>query len=83
VNPKRVDGLDINPAEDGYIIYQPEFDRVHYLNATAVLILELCTGQNSEQDIVDLIKSQYGIEESAAETVRETLTKMKSEGLLK
>lgn len=83
MNPKRVDGLDINPAEDGYIIYQPEFDRVHYLNATAVLILELCTGQNSEQDIVELIKSQYGIEEGSAETVRETLTKMKSEGLVR
>ena len=83
MNPKRLDGLDINPAEDGYIIYQPELDRVHYLNATAVLILELCNGNNSEQEIIDLIRSQYGIEEGAAETVREALTKLKSEGLVK
>ena len=83
MNPKRLDGLDINPAEDGYIIYQPELDRVHYLNATAILILELCNGENSEEDIIDLIRSQYGIEESAAGTVKEALTKLKSEGLVK
>jgi Coenzyme PQQ synthesis protein D (PqqD) len=83
VNPKRVDGLDISPAEDGYIIYQPEFDRVHFMNATAVLVLELCTGQNSEQEIVDLIREGYGLEENPAESVRETLAKMKAEGLLK
>ena len=82
-NPQRVDGLDISPAEDGYILYQPELDRVHFLNATAVLILELCTGKNSEQEIVDLVKKGYGLKENQAEVVRETLAKMKAEGLLK
>jgi hypothetical protein len=27
--PKRLDHLDINPAVDGFIIYQPDQDRVH------------------------------------------------------
>jgi hypothetical protein len=49
--PKRVDGLEINPAEDGFIIYQPEQDRVHYLNHTAVLVLELCNGKNTAAGI--------------------------------
>ena len=81
-NPKRVDGLEINPAEDGYIIYQPELDRVHFLNATAVLVLELCNGNNSEEAIVDLIRSQYELKENPAGIVKETLAKMKAEGLL-
>lgn len=81
MNPKRVDGLDISPAEDGFIIYQPELDRVHFMNATAVLILELCNGKNSEQEIVDLIREECGLENPVV-VVKETLTKMKTEGLL-
>jgi Coenzyme PQQ synthesis protein D (PqqD) len=77
-----VDGLEINPAEDGFIIYQPEFDRVHFLNATAVLILELCNGKNSEQQIVELIEEAYSLKEKPAEIVREALAKMKDDGLL-
>lgn len=82
MNPQHVDGLDISPAEDGYIVYQPELDRVHFMNATAVLILELCNGKNSEQEIVDLIREGCGLE-NPAEVVKETLAKMKTEGLLK
>ena len=82
MNPKSVDGLDISPAEDGYIIYQPELDRVHFMNATAVLILELCNGRNSEEEIVDLIREECGLEQNPADAVRETLAKMKAEGLL-
>ena len=83
MNPQRVDGLEINPAEEGYIIYQPEFDRVHFLNATAVLILELCNGQNSEEQIVKLIEEAYGLKENPAQLVSETLAQMTAEGLLK
>ena len=82
MNPKRVDGLDISPAEDGFIIYQPELDRVHFMNATAVLILELCNGTNSEQEIVELIREGCGLEENPEQTVKQTLEKMKTEGLL-
>ncbi len=83
MNPQHVDGLDISPAEDGFIIYQPEFDRVHFMNATAVLILELCNGKNSEQEIVELIKEECAVGENPAQAVKDTLAKMKAEGLLK
>ena len=76
-----MDGLDISPAEDGFIVYQPELDRVHFMNATAVLILELCNGTNSEQEIVELIREGSGLE-NPAEAVKETLAKMKTDGLL-
>jgi hypothetical protein len=82
-NPQRVDGLDINPAEDGYIVNQPGLDRVHFLNSSAVVILELCNGNNSEREIANLIGDGYGLEEKPTEAVRETLAKMKAEGLLR
>src|SRR5262249_35525069 len=40
-HPRHIEGLEINPVEDGFMIYRPDADRVHYLNHTAVLILEL------------------------------------------
>jgi len=81
-NPKHIDDLDINPADDGYIIYQPEQDRVHFLNPTAVLILELCNGRNSPEEIVELVKQAYGLPEPPVEVVLEALTQLKVEGLL-
>jgi len=81
-NPRHINNLDINPADDGYIIYQPELDRVHYLNATAVLILELCTGSNSSEEIIDLVQQAYGLPEAPVEVVGEALKQLKAEGLL-
>jgi hypothetical protein len=80
--PKKVDGLDISPAEDGYIVYEPDLDRVHFLNPVAILILELCNGSNTEGKIVDLIGDAFGPQENLAEAIGETLAKMKAEGLL-
>ena len=81
-NPRHVDNLDINPADDGYIIYQPEQDRVHFLNPTAVLILELSNGENSPEEIVELVKQAYGLAEAPAEEVHGALKQLKAEGLL-
>ena len=40
----RAEGLDVNEVPDGYVIYQTEADRVHYLNKTAAIVFELCDG---------------------------------------
>lgn len=81
-NPRQIDDLDLSPADDGYIIYQPEQDRVHYLNPTAVLILELCNGRNSSAEIVELVKQAYSLPHAPVEEVRKALTQLAAEGLL-
>jgi len=80
--PRHIDDLDINPADDGFIIYQPEEDRVHFLNPTAVFILELCNGRNSMADIIEVIQHAYGLADAPVNVVQEAVTKMKVEGLL-
>jgi hypothetical protein len=42
--PKPAEGMEINQVEDGYVIYPADRDRVHYLNHTAVPVLEGRTG---------------------------------------
>lgn len=81
-NPKHIEDLDISPADDGYIIYQPERDRVHFLNPTAVLILQFCDGENSPEQIVDLVKQAYGLPDAPVKEVREALELLKAESLL-
>ena len=81
-NPKHRDDLDISPADEGFIIYQPELDLVHFLNPSAVLILELCNGENSPEQIVDLVKEAYGLPDTPAKEVEEALKHLKAGGLL-
>jgi hypothetical protein len=80
--PRHRDNLDISPADDGYIIYQPELDIVHFLNPTALLILELCTGENSPDQIVDLVKEAYGLSDAPVQEVHETLKQLRKDSLL-
>ena len=81
-NPKQIDGLDVEQTDDGYIIYEPDKDRVHFLNPTAALILELCTGTNSIGGIADLVQEAYELPAAPTELVQNVLTQMMDEGLL-
>lgn len=80
--PKSRTGLDIGPIEDGYAVYEPELDRVHYLNHSATLILELCTGENPVPIIAELLQEAYSLPDRPVAMVRETIAKLRDEGLL-
>ena len=81
--PKIADGIEINEVEDGYVIYQSEKDKVHYLNKTAVLVLEACTGKNSAADIVTIVKEAYSLPEAPEKGVADCLNTLIQEGLVK
>jgi hypothetical protein len=80
--PRRTSGLEINAVDDGFMIYQPERDRVHYLNHTAILILELCDGENSPAQLADLVRAAFGLGAPPEQEVREVLAKLKDEALI-
>ena len=81
--PKIAEGIDINEVEDGYVIYQSEKDKVHYLNKTAVLVLESCTGKNTQADITAIVKDAYGLDQAPEKEVADCLNTLKEEGLVK
>ena len=81
-HPKQIEGLDFDETDEGYVIYEPEKDRVHYLNHTAALVLELCNGTHTPEGIVELVQQAYGLAEPPREAVKTVLTQMKDEGLL-
>lgn len=80
---ERTEGVEVNEVEDGYVVYQPERDRVHYLNQTAVLLLELCDGKTRAGDLAPMLKSAFALPELPADEVAACLASLVDEGLLR
>lgn len=78
----RVDGFDLSPAPDGYVVNQGDRQRVHFLNATAAVIFELCDGTHTVGDIVSLVQSMFHLSEPPADEVRECLKTLVAERLV-
>lgn len=74
--------LDINTIEDGFVIYQHQRGKVHYLNHTAALILELCTGKNSVETIVRLVLAAFDLNDFEKEEVEKGLVALVNEGII-
>jgi len=51
IKPKKKDNLTIQDLGDETILYDPEKENVHVLNHTAQAIWNLCTGENTFEDI--------------------------------
>lgn len=81
--PSQAQGIEINKVADGYIIYDPERDRVHYLNHTAVLVLELCTGNVAAQEIPELLRTAYALGTPPVDEVAQCLTRFYEEGIVR
>lgn len=81
--PTTVPGLEINAVSDGYIVYQPDRDRVHYLNQTAALLLELCNGRNAEAELPELVRLAYELSAQPTEEVAGCLEILRKEGLIR
>lgn len=81
-NPVKAPDLEIDEAADGYIVYQPDRDRVHYLNRTAALVLELCNGRNAEADLPELLQLAWDLPAPPVEEVAECLKLLSMQGLI-
>jgi hypothetical protein len=80
--PVQVDELEINFVGDGYVVYHPSTDRMHSLNHTAALVLELCTGANDQSEIARLLQDVYELPLPPEEEIRQCLESLFEEGLI-
>jgi len=79
---KQAEGLEINQVEDGFIIYDPAKDSVHFLNPSAVFVLELCNGRHETAEILTIVREAYGLEETPEKEILDVLTRLRNEGLI-
>jgi hypothetical protein len=82
VRPARTEAVEIHEVVDGFVVYDPATDKVHYLNHTAALVLQLCDGSNTAEDIGRFIRDAYDLSEAPAAEVADCLTLFVREGLV-
>lgn len=80
--PVMRDELLVNFVGDGYVVYRPDSKRMHSLNHTAALVLELCTGRNDADGIARLLQSSFGLPDPPASETRRCLRELHAEGLI-
>jgi len=80
--PKRIDGVTLEEVADGFIVHQPEKERVHYLNHTAAMILEMCNGRITTGEIAQALQEIYALSEVPTQEVDQCLLDLRKQGLV-
>ncbi|MGE7199289.1 PqqD family protein [Brevundimonas naejangsanensis] len=80
--PKRTSWLEINPMPDGYMIYDPSLERIHYLNPASALILELCDGSTSVKEIAAAVADSFGLSDTPIAATESCVEKLMIENLV-
>jgi hypothetical protein len=81
--PMKREGLEVHEVTDGYVVYEESSDRVHYLNHTAALVLELCTGANDVDQVAEAIGVAFDLAEPPREEVQQCIEQFLEEGLVR
>lgn len=83
LQPSRVDGLDVVEVADGFVVYHPDRDRVHFFNHTAAVVLELCDGTRNDEQIVEVIRRAWDLPDPPDAEVADCLAQLRQEGLVR
>jgi len=82
-HPSMVSGLRIELVDDGYVVLEPGRGKVHHLNSSAAVLLELCDGSNPEAELPALLQLAHGLPQPPVESVAACLDNLKKEGLIR
>lgn len=80
--PMVAEGVETHAAEDGYVLYHPGLDRVHHLNATAAVVLALCTGRNRIAEMPELLRLAFNLDAPPVDETRLCLEQLAAEDLI-
>ena len=80
--PEKIEGLELNEAEGGVIIFNEKLDRVHHLNNTAAIVLELCDGHRGVEEIAAMVALAFGLDEPPLVATERCLATLRLEGLV-
>jgi hypothetical protein len=81
--PEPVDGLDVHEVEDGFVVYHGDTDRVHYLNATAAVVLSLSDGTRTIDELADLVQAAWELDAPPLAEVQACVLQLRAEGVLR
>lgn len=74
--------VECNELPDGYVIYDRQRDKVHFLNFTAAALYELCDGTNTVSAMVEILREAFELPGSPRAEVEACLSELRSEELI-
>jgi hypothetical protein len=80
--PRRAAGIDTAEWAEGYLVRQAEPLRVHRLNNTASMILELCDGQRTVTEIAGEMADSFDLEDLPQAEVVACVDELRRAGIL-
>ncbi|MER3523581.1 MAG: hypothetical protein C4326_05805 [Ignavibacteria bacterium] len=82
--PRRKEGIVLRKLGGEAILYDPGQKKAHVLNATALTIWELCSGEVSVRQIEERLKGDFEIDDplELRSDIEETLVRFHTEGIL-
>jgi len=80
--PKQLGDLEVSEVADGLVVYQADPERVHYLNHTAAIVFELCTGEHTEDEIAEALGSTFSLDAPPSREVTACLEHLRHEGIV-
>lgn len=80
--PSRTKDIDLVEVADGFVVYHPARERVHYFNHTAAVVLELCDGTMTVAEITSLVQRCYELPRPPEAEISECLAQLREEGLV-
>jgi hypothetical protein len=82
LKPQRAAGLEVREVPDGFVVYDPATDRLHFLNGTAAFVLESCDGATRVGDLAALVAAAFRLDAEPVDEVQGCVRRLLSEGLL-
>jgi hypothetical protein len=73
--------LEVHTVEDGVVVFDPDTDRVHYLNPTATFVFSVADGSRTSQEIAELVREAWGLDEAPMEEVGSCIEQLRHEGV--
>ena len=67
---------------DGFVVYHAARDRVHFFNHTAAIVLELCDGTKTDEEIAALVQRCYELPTRPEAEIAECVGQLRDEGLV-
>jgi hypothetical protein len=81
--PVRKPGVWLRRSDTENVVFDPDTENVHFLNATAMAIWVLCDGETSADEMIGAICELSGLpREVVSEDVQRTLLRFVEAGIL-
>ena len=78
----RVPDLEIRDVPEGYVVYDPARDRLHFLNGAAAFVLQCCDGATRVDELPALLAAAFRLDADPLAEVEACIARLVSEQLV-